>query len=206
MAIYRKKRKSENNTNHRQGSGEQPRWQQQLLLLRHLHNGSPAIVLCDTIYGIVATAAAKERLCQLKKRDQRPFIHLLGSFQQLNNLLAAPLPEMLLHCWPGPLTCIVNSQQQSLAVRIPASRWLRRLIVNLGQPLLSTSVNLSGEPALHRFEDIARHFQQPDLLLLNGGPTLDQRPSTLIDVRQSPFKLLRQGSFTIPAKLKILFA
>ena len=77
-----------------------------------------------------------------------------------------------------------------VAVSVPLARALAR---QLGSPLPSTSANLSGEPAPS--DSAALH---PDLLdgadlLLDAGALPPSPPSTLVQVTEASWRLLRAG-------------
>jgi L-threonylcarbamoyladenylate synthase len=85
-----------------------------------------------------------------------------------------------------------------MALRVPASPWLRELIDGLRQPLVSTSVNREGKPARWRVADIVAEFGSDVDLVLDGGDLPDAEPSTIVDAASRPFKLLRQGALRVP--------
>ncbi len=86
----------------------------------------------------------------------------------------------------------------TLALRVPAEAWLRELIAGLGRPLISTSVNRAGKPALWRAADIIAEFESAVDLVLDGGDLPDAEPSTIVDASSRPCRILRQGAFRVP--------
>jgi len=94
----------------------------------------------------------------------------------------------------------VNSTlgEGSVALRVPADPRLRLLLQRLDRPLYSTSVNRSGQPALWRITDILGEFETGVDLVVDAGDLPGRLPSTIVDVSQHPFRVLRQGALSIP--------
>ena len=161
--------------------------------------GGVAIMPCDTIYGIVATAPGSEaRLRELKGRGEKSFLQLIAGPDWLARFGELHLPETLAAYWPGPLTLIFPAGQGSVALRVPADPRLRALLERLDRPLYSTSVNRSGQPALWRIADIVEQFEAVVDLVVDAGDLPGRLPSTIVDVSQRPFRVLRQGALELP--------
>jgi L-threonylcarbamoyladenylate synthase len=127
-----------------------------------LREGSVVLMPTDTIYGLHAVATnaeAVERIADIKGRDEtKPFIVIASSTDQIRELGISTSSDLLASLdsiWPAPLTAILplsaptpaSRGESTLAVRIPALDWLRDLAARSG-PLVSTSANRSGEPAV----------------------------------------------------------
>jgi L-threonylcarbamoyladenylate synthase len=164
-----------------------------------LAGGGVAIMPCDTIYGIVGSAPASEaRLRELKGRVEKSFLQLIAGPDWLARFGELHLPKTLAAYWPGPLTLIFPAGQGSVALRVPADPQLRALLEQLDRPLYSTSVNRSGQPALWRIADIVEQFEAAVDLVVDAGDLPGRLPSTIVDVSQRPFRVLRQGALSIP--------
>ncbi len=163
--------------------------------------GGVAIIPCDTIYGIVGVDPETEaRIRALKGRgEDKPFLRLIDDAARTHALTGRETPGRLARHWPGPLTIVLPAAAGgSIAVRVPASAWLRTLLAGLGRPLLSTSVNRAGRPALWRIRDIVAEFGAEVDLVLDGGDLPDALPSTIVDATVRPCRVLRQGAFHVP--------
>lgn len=165
-----------------------------------LAGGGIAIVPCDTIYGIVGLdPGAEDRIRALKGRgDDKPFLRLVADASWVRTLTGQDAPPRLARHWPGPLTLVLPSAGATIALRVPASAWLRGLVAELGRPLLSTSVNRAGRPALWRIAEIVAGFGGDVDLVLDGGDLPDALPSTLVDATVRPYRVLRAGAFAVP--------
>lgn len=179
---------------------EQPRLKGRLR--RALAEGGVVIMPCDTIYGLVGAAPASERRIRtLKGREEKAFLQLIPAAEWLPRFTAAELPEPLRPYWPGPLTVIFPTSTGTVALRVPDDRRLRALMLELDQPLYSTSVNRSGEPALWRIDDIVREFGPSVDLVVDAGDLPARLPSTILDVTRRPYRVLRQGALRLPEAL-----
>ena len=165
-----------------------------------LATGGVAAIPCDTIYGLVGIDPdAEARIRLLKGRDEgKPFLRLVPDVSWILRLTGREAPPRLARHWPGPLTLVLPAERGgTLALRVPAAEWLRGLIAELDRPLLSTSVNRSGGPALWRTVDIVREFGGRVDLVLDGGDLPDAEPSTIVDATARPFRITRAGALTL---------
>ncbi|MDR1895026.1 MAG: L-threonylcarbamoyladenylate synthase [Spirochaetales bacterium] len=168
--------------------------------------GAPGVVILptDTVYGIHGLAPETgERIRAIKgRREDRPFITLIPGAAELEAFLEQPLPEELQALWPGPLTLLAaNPQGESRAFRAPADPLLQQLLLHLPRPLYSTSANRTGIPPLTRFGLILKEFGNAVDMIVDGGDLRPRPPSTLLDIRQRPYRILRQGRLEVPAEL-----
>ena len=163
-----------------------------------LASGAVVLMPTDTIYGLHAVAANEDavaRIAEMKGRDEakKPFIVLASSTSQFPDLGITATPEIvraLDSIWPAPLTAILPRGGTTLAVRIPALDWLRALIERTG-PLVSTSANRSGEPAVDRPAALARDLQN-SLDVVDGGVRTGE-PSAILDLTSHEPRFIREG-------------
>ena len=168
-----------------------------------LRRGAPAILPCDTIYGFVGIAAAAAAIRALKGRDgQVPFLYLIGDESWLPELGALPLPAVLQPYWPGPLTVVLPTTAPggTVGVRVPDDQFLQAVLTSLGAPLISTSVNRSGQAPLSEISEIVATFGAKVDLIVDAG-RLSGLSSTVVDATGSPLRVLRQGGLRLPSTL-----
>lgn len=180
-------------------------------IAKALAGGAVVLMPTDTIYGLHALALDAEavaRVAEIKGREEtKPFIVLAASIDQLPLLGVSAEDDTLdalASVWPAPLTAILPLQASipasrgalTLAVRIPALDWLRELVLRTG-PLVSTSANRSGEPAIESPALLARELQDRLDAIVDGG-LRNGEPSTIVDLTSAEPHLLRDGqhSFT----------
>lgn len=167
------------------------------LLSEILRRGGFGVLPCDTIYGFSALADENGalKIFDVKRRPQnKNLIMLLDKEQAEQSSFIVP-PEVL-ECWPAPLTAIVKrSDGSTQAIRVPQDEFALSLI-SLSGPIWSTSVNISGEPALLRADEIIARFEgECDFIVRKEEESSSALPSTIIDCTRSPFRILRQGAY-----------
>jgi len=88
----------------------------------------------------------------------------------------------------------VYGKGNSLAVRLPKNNFLIKILSVVNQPIISTSLNLTGGKPLKSVSQIDRIFKnlKPDLVI-DAGIIKVVKPSQLIDVRDmNNIKILRK--------------
>ncbi len=168
----------------------------------------------DTIYGFSCRADSKtaiKRIFRLKKRDPKTaLIVLVNDLAMLKKyvFVSKQQEEMIRRYWQGsrPTTVILRHRgnlpkelsglSDGLALRLPKSEFLIKILDRVGVPLVSTSLNVSGEEPLSDMQDIALHFptagRDIDLAVDIGKPRRRQ-PSRLADLRnEGRPKILRK--------------
>ncbi|MDX9800799.1 MAG: L-threonylcarbamoyladenylate synthase [Spirochaetia bacterium] len=172
-------------------------------ITENLKNNGIVILPCDTIYGITCIPGiAEDRIREIKGREEnKQFIKLIPSVNYLENI-SADIPDTgIFSLWPAPLTLIINAKTgRTEAVRVPQDNFLIEILSLLGKPLVSTSVNRSGNPAMNNITDIVETFEKTVDLIIDGGDMCDSAPSTIVDLTSRPFKILRQGKCVVPAE------
>jgi len=162
----------------------------------------------ETFYGLAVdprSPLACDRLFDLKGRPPEKALPVIVSgIPQLERVARDLGKEALLlarRFWPGPLTLVVlakpglaaASPEGTIAVRASGLPLPRILAEALGAPLTATSANRSGSPPATT-ADMALHDLGSGVdLILDGGPCPGGLPSTIIDVRESPPRLIREG-------------
>ena len=165
------------------------------LLTSSLRAKRIAIAPCDTIYGILGSApSTEEKIFAIKGRGHdKPLIELHSSVESVLSQAIDSIPEAFLSLWPGALTLIIPTEKGKTGFRVPADDFLLKVLRNTG-PLYSTSVNVSGEPSLWRITDIKARFAGKVDLIVDGGDLEGKLPSTIIDVSEKQYKVVRAGA------------
>ncbi len=156
---------------------------------------------CDTIYGLVGVAPdTEERIARIKGRPgEKGFLWLIGSAGWLPRFTDAALPPPLAGYWPGPLTLIFPRRGGGrIALRVPRDPLLAGLLRRLNRPLVSTSVNRSGQASLWRIGEIAAEFGAEVDLVVDAGDQEGRMPSTVVDLSTQPWRLVRPGAARLP--------
>ncbi|MBI4787058.1 MAG: threonylcarbamoyl-AMP synthase [Chloroflexi bacterium] len=182
--------------------------------VRLLRAGKVIAFPTDTVYGVGASgfnARAIEQLFLAKNRARDKAIpYLLASANDLA-LVAREVPAVarLLanRFWPGALTLVVPAGSRvppilvaggdRVAVRVPAHPTTRALIDALRAPLAATSANLSGARDPATAAEVLAQLTGRIPLILDGGPTHGNVPSTVVDVTTDPPTVRRVGVISI---------
>ncbi|MDQ4076198.1 MAG: L-threonylcarbamoyladenylate synthase [Chloroflexota bacterium] len=183
---------------------------QALALLRQ---GEVVALPTDTVYGIASDSLNPDaimRLYEVKERPPQKAIPLLlaNERQMLDVTREAPdvVWDIVSLYWPGALTvvlpaaphlpAILTAGGDTVAVRLPDSRVVRVLAEGLGRPLAVTSANLSGQDNCRTAEAVFAAIGTRLPLILDGGATPGEQPSTVLDLTTSPPRILREGPVT----------
>jgi len=165
----------------------------------------------DTFYGLAAdpfNLAAVESVYRLKGRpEQKALPILVGSVEQTVPLMR-DLPDNFVRLaqkfWPGALTIVVTASHRiplkvtgntgRIALRMPNSKIAIALIEACGTPVTGTSANISGFPACASVEQLVKQMGDRLPLILDGGDTGATLASTIVDLHEEEWKILREGA------------
>jgi L-threonylcarbamoyladenylate synthase len=176
-----------------------------------LQRGGIVAFPTDTFYGLAAdprSPAAVRALFDVKGRDARVAVPLLGaSLAQVEaccGRLTGDTAALARGFWPGPLSLIldvpvdiaddVHGGAGTIAVRVPAHLLARDLAAAFGYLVTATSANASGAPPVASADALGELARDPRVHVLDGGPTPGGAPSTIVDARTSPPRLVREGA------------
>ena len=172
-----------------------------------LRAGKLVVLPTDTIYGFSALDSEEGAALIFKAKERsskKGLIRLIATPAYLKQVSPAALSEALLSLWPGALTLVVPViGGGSAAFRCPGDEWLRGLVASVGRPIFSSSVNTSGASPLARAADINKRFGSVASLIIEDdeGMGSGALPSTIVDVTERPYRVLRQGAVAIPEEL-----
>jgi len=163
----------------------------------------------DTVYGLGADAfnsTAVERIYEIKNRPKHQQFPLLIADIERLTALAGPIPEiawfLARRFWPGGLTLVLSKKDSlpayiasgpTIAIRVPNHLVCRALIQRLGNPIIGTSANTSGQPAALTAEEVGQQLGGKIDLIINGGKCPGGKESTIVDVTHEAPVILRQG-------------
>lgn len=162
----------------------------------------------DTIYGICGSALnpkTVEKIYALRKRTpDKPMIILISSIKDLekfNIQLTLKQKNILEKIWPNPISVILPCENQrfkylhrgknSLAFRMPKDSFLQQILQKTGS-LVAPSANFEGETPAETIEQAKKYFAENVDFYLDGG-IIRSKPSTLIELTNGGFTILREG-------------
>lgn len=179
--------------------------------LEVLKAGGVIVYPTDTIWGIGCDATnpdAVKKIYQLKQREESKSMITLVNDAAMLNLYVEEVPAVawdLIEFAEHPLTIVypdpknlaanVMAEDGSAGIRVVTDSFCQKLIYKLRKPIISTSCNISGEPA-------PRSFAEIPAVILNGVDYVvnlrqneagASRPSTIIKFeRNGVFKFIRK--------------
>ena len=169
------------------------------LVSQTLLNNGVAILPSDTLYGFSCIQGIGEhKIEEIKGRGEGKHFLKLALKSQLP-MLTPELPDSkLLSYWPGPLTLILKGiKNPTEGIRVPDNQFIQNLLTTLGQPIISTSVNYSGQSPMTSIEEIIKEFEDKVDLIVDAGPLPKSLPSTIIDLSDGTARLIRQGQLKV---------
>jgi protein-tyrosine phosphatase len=191
-----------------------------------LRAGKIVVLPTETVYGLAARAydgQAVQRLIQLKGRSENhPFALAFGSVESISDFgvemsdLAFRLARRSL---PGPVSLILNvpseeselqqlpksvqsvvsqqtTKQSTVCCRIPNHLLTLTVLGELNEPIVLTSANRSGEGESANVEQIAAELGGGIDLIVDDGPIVSPKPSTIIRVFNDQYSILREGAIS----------
>jgi L-threonylcarbamoyladenylate synthase len=174
-----------------------------------LNYGGLVIFPTDTVYGLACRVdfpKAIERIYSIKGRNHTKALSvLIGDFFQvrlLTGTINLTMERLVQHFWPGALTIVVDkdisisnliSMDGSIGIRLPDYDFVRELCIKSG-PLVTTSANLSSHPSALSAQDAIDQIGQEIDLVVDGGISVTQTASTVIDCRLNPVNMIREGA------------
>ena len=170
----------------------------------------------DTLYGMGGNFFSLPlvgKIDRLKGRGDMPYSVLVSGLSMLDRLVDSIPPvfhELYEKILPGKFTFLFKASQSiepgllkgsdkiGIRIRIPGVPKILKLIEILNIPLISTSVNRTGEPPLNDPAAIAREFSDHHAplsipLQINAGVLPPSRGSTILDITGTPVKCIRKG-------------
>lgn len=166
-------------------------------IVKTIKNGKIIIMPSDTIYGFLCLPELEEELRILKKRDEKPFLYLISNFEDLNyfKIEYKSKIDLLKRNWPGPFTFLLKNIENNIyGFRLPDWEVLRKIINQIGSPLISTSVNYSGQAAMNDINEIKNEFNNKVDLIVDDCLFKANIASSIIDISEKTYKIIRKGS------------
>ena len=188
-----------------------------------LRKGGIAVIPTDTIYAFVCDLhqyRGFEKICRLKdvRPDKAQFSLLctdLGNISAYTKPFDRSTYKLLNKALPGPYTFILEAskaipkifsdRKKTVGIRVPDNAIAKRIIEELGCPLIATSV--------HDDDEIIDYTTDPQMIeekwgnevdiVIDGGPG-GLEPSTILDCTNGNIVLVRQGKGSVEGFLELM--
>lgn len=173
-----------------------------------LHDGGLIIYPTDTVYGIgcdITKKAAIERIYRVKGMEkQKPLSFVCSNIKDISKYAKISTAHYrdLRRYLPGPYTFILPatrevpkaliSKQKTVGIRIPDHSMTLAIVEALGNPIISTSVNISEQSFASDPQEFAEYYEGRVDLILDSGPTWAEL-SSVIDMTDVTPEVIREG-------------
>jgi len=175
-----------------------------------IEDGGLVVYPTDSCYALgchLGDKEALERMRQLRAVDAKHNFTLMcrdlseiGTYSQVDNSMF----RLLRSYTPGAFTFILKAtrevprrlqtpKRKTIGLRIPEHPIALGLLEQLGQPLMSTTLILPGDPLpMTEADEIRTRLRQQVDLIIDGG-SCGVEPTTVIDLVDGRYEILRQG-------------
>ncbi|MEU6642068.1 L-threonylcarbamoyladenylate synthase [Saccharomonospora sp. NPDC046836] len=174
----------------------------------------------DTVYGIGADAfdpGAVRSLLQAKHRGpDMPVGVLVGSWSTVDGLVLGVSQQaraLIEAFWPGDLSLVLphapslnwdlGTTKGTVMLRMPLHPVALELLREVG-PMAVSSANVSGRPAAATAQEAQEQLGDSVSIYLDGGPSGEPVPSTIVDLTGDGPVLLREGAVRADAVSDVL--
>jgi L-threonylcarbamoyladenylate synthase len=175
-----------------------------------LQAGEVVALPTETVYGLAANAVdvkAVEKIFKIKGRPaHNPIIAHVANIAMAKECAAAwpALADRLANSfWPGPLTLVVPRARHipdiltaggpTIGVRWPSHPFIQAVIRQCGFPIAAPSANLSNQISPTNAAHVQSQLGDRISLIVDGGQSQVGIESTVLDLSESPPRLLRPG-------------
>ncbi len=165
----------------------------------------------DTIYGLgcdIICPEAIDQIYKIKKKKATGFSFVCSDLKEIAKYahVSDTAYRIMKKVLPGPYTFVFKAtklvpqrlipEKRTVAIRIPDNKVCLEIVKQLGHPIVSTSVNVTGEPNYSDPLEIEKEFGDKIDLIIDAG-IIENEPSTVIDFSNDKPFLIRQGKGSI---------
>ena len=164
----------------------------------------------DTVYGIgtpITDLEGIKRIYSIKKRPlDKPLACLCASIEQIEKIaiIDSFAVKLINEFLPGALTIILKTKPEvksiigydTIGVRIPNNEIALEILKENG-PMLTTSVNESGNAPLNEYDDICINYSSLVDKIYNTNSASSNISSTVVSIIDGRVTVLRVGEISI---------
>jgi len=174
-----------------------------------LRAGGLIIYPTDTVYGIgcdITHKATIERIYRVKGMEkQKPLSFVCSDIKDISKYAKISTANYrdLRRYLPGPYTFILPgtrevpkallSKQKTVGIRIPDHALTLAIVQALGNPIISTSVNISEQSFASDPQEFSEYYEGQVDLILDSGPTWAELSSVIDMTNDDQPEVLRKG-------------
>lgn len=182
-----------------------------------LKQGGLVVYPSDTVYGLLVDSTNYDAVEKLIRFKNRPFgkaisifVHDISSFSRYLCITSDKI-DLLMNILPGPFTIVANSkhkvqkslesEKNTLGLRLPKYAPVIELIRKLGKPTTATSANLGGRKPHYSIQSLMKEMPKSKKILIDlivdAGKLPRNKPSTVIDISGQKVEILRKGDMKV---------
>lgn len=185
--------------------------------VKTLKDGGIIILPTDTVYALacdITNNDAIDKICRFRnvKLEKSNFSFLCSDLSHISDFtkpFSNEIFRLMKNTLPGPFTFILNanskvpaifrSNKKTIGIRVPDNAITKKLVIELGNPLMVTSVHNDDEllDYITDPEEIEATLGDKVDLVIDGGPG-SLEPSTVIDCTGQAPVLIREGKGVLP--------
>jgi tRNA threonylcarbamoyl adenosine modification protein (Sua5/YciO/YrdC/YwlC family) len=181
-----------------------------------LRSGGIIIYPTDTVYGMGCDLFNKkgiERIYEIQRRDRKqPLSFICADLKDISRYarVSDDAYKIMKRLLPGPYTFILDAsravpkiilpKRQTTGIRIPDNRICQTLIVEMGSPVISTSVKDGEGELLSDPRTIEEFFGKRVDMIIDGG-IIAAAPSSVISLLNDRVEIIRTGKGDVAAFL-----
>lgn len=167
-------------------------------VIKILKKGGIIVYPTDTAYAIGCKFRNKKgikRILKIKKRKDQKFTLIASSLAQVNRYFELNTCQIKIakKYWPGPVSIVVSPQ---FSIRVPKNNMARSLAKGANEPLIATSLNISGKPAIYDLKKINKNIFFKNIFVLDKGPLTKRKTSTIVQCSRKKIIIFRQGEIS----------
>ncbi len=188
---------------------------------KYLDSNECIAVPTETVYGLAGNAYSDfsvKKIFRLKKRPaNNPLIVHYYNLKALKHdcIINEDFKKLYNKFSPGPITYVlklkknskiskfVTNNKNTVAIRFPKHKLLRRLLKVLSYPLAAPSANISSKLSSVQPSDVKEEFGKKLKFILKGGRCIIGVESTIINLADTP-SILRLGGLSVSKIKKII--
>ena len=181
------------------------------LAAKKLLDGGVVAFPTETVMGlgvIYDNFDAYNRLNKIKGRPEgKPYTMMLSRVEEINKYayISETAKKVIDAFLPGPLTVLLKSKENVpgwvthntgvIGIRVPNFPLVNELLNLVGKPLLVPSANPSNLPPATKVNEVVIYFNVTLDYIVNND-SLQELPSTIVDLTTDEVKILRQGKIS----------
>lgn len=169
-------------------------------VINDLKQGKVIAYPTEAVFGLGCDPDQQHAVEQVLAIKQRPvskgLILIAGDFEQIKpyidlSRLSQTQIDNIMNTWPGPTTWVMPASNKTakwvtgdfdtVAVRVTTHPVVKQLCQAFGKPLISTSANLSGQPAINDIQVLKDQLGELVAHIVPGEVDTNRQPSRIID-------------------------